>query len=33
LFESVSFCGPYDVPDELGDGCPRLVVMSYDGVS
>lgn len=34
VFESVSFPGgPYDVPDEVGDGRPRLVVMSYDGVS
>ena len=34
VFETVSFPGgPYDVPDEVGDGRPRLVVMSYDGVS
>lgn len=34
VFETVSFPGgPYDVPDEVGDGRPRLVVTSYDGVS
>lgn len=25
--------GPYDVPDEIGDGRPKLAVLSYDGVS
>lgn len=25
--------GPYDVPDEIGDGRPVLAVLSYDGVS
>lgn len=34
VFETVSFPGgPFDVPDEVGDGRPRLVVISYDGVS
>ncbi len=25
--------GPYDVPDEVGNGGPQLVVLSYDGVT
>ena len=25
--------GPFDVPDEVGDGRPKLVVLAYDGVS
>lgn len=30
-FESIPFPGgPYDVPDEVGDGRPKLVVLSYD---
>ena len=34
VFETISFPGgPFDVPDEVGDGRPRLIVMSYDGVS
>jgi hypothetical protein len=34
IFDTISFPGgPYDVPDEVGDGRPRLVVISYDGVS
>ena len=33
-FERVSFPGgPFDVPDEVGDGRPKLVVLAYDGVS
>jgi len=32
--ETVSFPGgPFDVPDEVGDGRPKLVVMAYDGVT
>lgn len=34
VFEAICFPGgAFDVPDEVGDGRPRLVVMSYDGVS
>ncbi len=34
VFETISFPGgPFDVPDEVGDGRPRLVVIAYDGVS
>jgi Protein of unknown function (DUF499) len=34
VLETISFPGgAYDVPDEVGDGRPRLVVISYDGVS
>jgi hypothetical protein len=30
-FESTPFPGgPYDVPDEIGDGRPRLVILSHD---
>jgi hypothetical protein len=25
--------GPYEVPDEVGDGCPLLVVMDYDSTA
>ena len=25
--------GPFDVPDEVGDGRPKLVVLAYDGVT
>ena len=33
-FERVSFPGgPFDVPDEVGDGRPKIVVLAYDGVS
>ena len=33
-FEAISFPGgPFDVPDEVGDGRPRLIVLSYDGVA
>ena len=33
-FETVSFPGgPFDVPDEVGDGRPKLVVLSYDGLT
>lgn len=33
-FESIPFPGgPYDVPDEVGDGRPKLVVLSYDAES
>ena len=33
-FEAVAFPGgPFDVPDEVGDGRPNLVVLSYDGVT
>ena len=33
-FETVPFPGgPFDVPDEVGDGRPKLVVFAYDGVS
>ncbi len=33
-FETVAFPGgPFDVPDEVGDGRPNLVVLSYDGVT
>ena len=34
VFEAVRFPGgPFDVPDDAADGRPRLVVLSYDGVS
>ena len=33
-FESITFPGgPFDVPDEVGDGRPKLVVFAYDGVA
>jgi len=33
-FEMIPFAGgPWEVPDDTGDGRPRLVVMSYDGVT
>ena len=33
-FEAVPFPGgPFDVPDEVGDGRPKLVVFAYDGVA
>ena len=33
-FEVVSFPGgPFDVPDEVGDGPPKLIVLAYDGVT
>ena len=33
-FEAVLFPGgPFDVPDEVADGRPKLVVLAYDGVS
>ena len=25
--------GPFDVPDEIGDGSPKLVVLAYDGIT
>ena len=32
-FDTVPFPGgPFDVPDEVGDGRPKLVVLAYDGV-
>lgn len=33
VFDAVHFPGgAYEVPDEIGDGRPKLAVMSYDGV-
>ncbi len=33
-FEAIPFPGgPFDVPDEVGDGRPRLIVLAYDGVA
>ena len=33
-FDAIQFPGgPFDVPDEVGDGRPKLVVLSYDAVS
>ena len=33
-FDAIQFPGgPFDVPDEVGDGHPKLVVLSYDAVS
>ena len=32
-FDAICFPGgPFDVPDEVGDGRPKLVVLAYDGV-
>ena len=32
--DSIPFAGgPFDVPDEVGDGRPKMVLMSYDGIS
>lgn len=34
VFEAIPFpSGPYEVADEVGDGRPRLAVMSYDAVA
>ena len=34
VFDAITFPGgPFDVPDEVGDGKPKLVVLSYDAVS
>ena len=34
VFEAAAFPGgPFDVPDEVGDGKPVLAVLSYDGVA
>ena len=34
VFDAVRFPGgPFDVPDDVADGRPRLVVLAYDGVS
>ena len=34
VFETTAFPGgPFDVPDEVGDGRPKLVVLSYDAVT
>ena len=33
-FEAVPFPGgPFDVPDEVSDGRPKLAVLAYDGVT
>ena len=33
VFDAIAFPGgPFDVPDEVGDGRPKLVVLSYDAV-
>ncbi|MXY53195.1 MAG: ATP-binding protein [Gammaproteobacteria bacterium] len=33
-FDAVRFPGgPFDVPDEVADGKPKLIVLAYDGVS
>ena len=33
-FEAIRFPGgPFDVPDEVGDGRPKLLVLSYDAVA
>ena len=33
-FETVSFPGgPFDVPDEVGDGRPKLIILAYDGLT
>ena len=32
VFDAIRFPGgPFDVPDEVGDGRPKLVVLAYDG--
>lgn len=34
VFDTIAFPdGPFDVPDEVGDGRPKLVVLSYDSVA
>ena len=34
VFETIAFPGgPFDVPDEVGDGRPKLIVLAYDGVA
>ncbi len=34
MFETVAFPGgPFDVPDEVGEGRPKLVVFAYDGLA
>ena len=34
VFDAVPFPGgPFDVPDEVGDGRPKLIVLAYDGVT
>ena len=34
VFDAVRFPGgPFDVPDEVADGKPKLVVLAYDGVA
>lgn len=34
VFEAIRFPGgPFDVPDDVADGRPRLVILAYDGVS
>ena len=33
-FETIAFPdGPFDVPDEVGDGRPKLIVLVHDGVA
>jgi hypothetical protein len=33
-FDAICFPGgPFDVPDEVGDGRPKLIVLAYDGVT
>ncbi len=33
-FDAICFPGgPFDVPDEVGDGRPKLVILAYDGVT
>lgn len=34
IFETVTFPGgAYDVPDEVGDGRPKLIVLAFDGLT